>query len=165
MDAQNIPKHELLLKILNMTTSDNDNTALVAIRKANQILNEAGWTWEKLLAGKIKVIGDPFAQVAKPPVRDYTPPNPPSYPTRPQPKPKPQYTPPPPPANKHSDRFNAYAGHCHQCGGFVQAHDGYIIQHPKTSKWIALCSSCNSKPHIAIMDRPAKRKTADLSQL
>lgn len=64
-----LPKHELLRKILNMTTAENDNQALIAIRKANAILKEGGWDWDKLLAGKIKIIGDPWKGMAPPPPR------------------------------------------------------------------------------------------------
>lgn len=59
---------DLLIKCLNMATSDNDGTALAAIRAANKQLAKLGWTWEKLLSGKVKVIEDPFGErVAAPP--------------------------------------------------------------------------------------------------
>lgn len=61
-----LPKEALLLKILNMTTSDNDGVALVSIRKANKLLEDSGWTWEKLLSGKIKVVENPFKNIADP---------------------------------------------------------------------------------------------------
>lgn len=64
--SQELPKHELLLKLLKMTTSSNDAEALVAVRKANQLLATAGWTWDKLLAGKITVVGDPFGNLQRP---------------------------------------------------------------------------------------------------
>jgi hypothetical protein len=35
--GSDLPKHELLLKLLKMTTSSNDAEALVAMRKANQL--------------------------------------------------------------------------------------------------------------------------------
>lgn len=66
MSDENLPKEALLLKCLNMTTSDNDNIALVSIRKCNDILAAAGWTWEKLLAGKIKVVENPFKNTPNP---------------------------------------------------------------------------------------------------
>jgi len=62
-----IPKHELLLKLLKMTGSDNDAEALVAIRKATALLSSAGWDWDKLLSGKITVVGDPFGNLQRPP--------------------------------------------------------------------------------------------------
>ena len=61
-----LPKHELLLKLLKMTTSSNDAEALVALRKANQLLASAGWDWDRLLAGKITVVGDPFGNLQRP---------------------------------------------------------------------------------------------------
>lgn len=61
-----LPKHELLLKLLKMTASTNDGEALVALRKANQLLASAGWDWDRLLAGKITVVGDPFGGLQRP---------------------------------------------------------------------------------------------------
>lgn len=91
MSDDKLPKQDLLLKILNMTTSDNDNMSLVSIRKANALLAEAGWSWEKLLAGKIVVVADPFSNLQAPPKRDEDDdglarrPRNPSPPARPQP--------------------------------------------------------------------------------
>lgn len=62
-----LPKQELLVKLLGMTTSSNDGEALVAMRKANALLASAGWDWAKLIAGKIRVVADPFATAATPP--------------------------------------------------------------------------------------------------
>lgn len=67
--SDDLPRHELLRKILNMTTAENDNQALVAIRKANALLREAGWDWDRLLSGKIKIIADPWKGMAPPPPR------------------------------------------------------------------------------------------------
>lgn len=61
-----LPRHELLLKLLKMTASTNDAEALVALRKANQLLATAGWDWDKLLSGKITVVGDPFGNLQRP---------------------------------------------------------------------------------------------------
>lgn len=66
MAEEALPKEQLLLKMLKMTTSDNDGQALVAIRKANQLLDAAGWSWDKLIAGKIKVVANPFSNLATP---------------------------------------------------------------------------------------------------
>lgn len=66
MADEQLPKEELLRKMLNMTTSDNDGQALVAIRKANALLSAAGWSWDKLLAGKIKIVESPFKNVPNP---------------------------------------------------------------------------------------------------
>jgi len=39
----------LFVKLMSMTTSDNDGEALIAIRKANKILREAKVSWQELL--------------------------------------------------------------------------------------------------------------------
>lgn len=64
--SEELPKQDLLIKILGMTTSENDNQALVAIRKANALLRDNGWDWEKLIQGKIRIIEDPFKSVPSP---------------------------------------------------------------------------------------------------
>lgn len=51
----------LLVKLLKMTTSSNDQEALAFIRKANEQLNKLGWTWEKLLTSRVTIVEDPFA--------------------------------------------------------------------------------------------------------
>src|SRR5258708_37740642 len=61
-----LPKQELLLKLLGMTTSASDNEALMAIRRANELLARAGWTWEMLIREKIKIIENPFNGLADP---------------------------------------------------------------------------------------------------
>lgn len=87
--TQEVPKHELLLKLLKMTSSDNDAEALVAIRKATALLHSAGWDWDRLLAGKITVVGDPFGNLQRPTAREpissaaYQQPVSPQQPTRP----------------------------------------------------------------------------------
>lgn len=81
---EGLPREALLLKMLNMTTHSNDNQALVAIRKANELLSAAGWSWEKLLSGKITVVEDPFSKIAdiKPNTAPHTAPSAPRAPTR-----------------------------------------------------------------------------------
>lgn len=109
-DETKLPKQDLLLKILNMTTAENDGQALVAVRKANALLAEAGWSWEKLLLGKITVVADPFSSIKAPPKstpndtwgRPQTPPKP--QPARPAPPP------PPPPSRNVPPRPTATAG-------------------------------------------------------
>ncbi len=60
------PNLDTIIKILKMTTSDNDPTALMAIRKANSQLASWGWDWEAMLKGKIKIMPDPFASIPMP---------------------------------------------------------------------------------------------------
>jgi len=57
----------LLIKVLGMTTSDNDNIALVAARRANDILEKLDTDWSKLIKGKVTIIADPFTNVVPPP--------------------------------------------------------------------------------------------------
>ncbi len=66
MQDNELPRQELLAKMLRMTTSDNDNVALVAIRKANELLRANGWDWDKLLKGKITIVEDPFKSISDP---------------------------------------------------------------------------------------------------
>lgn len=101
---EEIPKLDLLIKMMGMTTSDNDNTALIALRKATAMLTANGWDWERLLRGKVKVINaptftgprvdvNPTVQAA--PVRPMHPT--PNY-SQPKPQPAPQPKPKPKPA-------------------------------------------------------------------
>lgn len=111
---EELPKLDLFIKMMKMTDAE-DSMSLVAIRKANAMLRENGWDWDKLLRGKVKIIANPFASGAPniPPIQTRKadapkpPPPPPVNPwpngQRPQPKPRaPQqpyskpFTPPPP---------------------------------------------------------------------
>lgn len=65
-DPSTLPKEQLLLKLLKMTTVQEDTVALVAIRKANELLASAGWDWDKLISGKIKVVENPFKNMPNP---------------------------------------------------------------------------------------------------
>ena len=83
---------DLLIKMMGMTQSDNDNQALVALRKANSFVSKIDGGWDSLLRGKVTVIADPFAATTPPPMPDvgrsgWTP-N--TTRTRPQPQAKPQ---------------------------------------------------------------------------
>lgn len=93
--TEELPKQELLLKLLGLTASANDAEALSAIRKANEFLNRAGWTWEMLIHSKIKIIPSPFIGVGDPRTdRHAEPAEAPPFTPRP---PKMRPTPPPPP--------------------------------------------------------------------
>lgn len=72
---------ELLIKLLKLTTSSNDGEALMASRKANEVLAKFGGDWEALLRGKVTVIADPFAAAAPPPPKHAPPPAAPKAPT------------------------------------------------------------------------------------
>ncbi len=41
-----------LVKLLNLTTSDNDNEALLALRNAQKIIKSENASWEFLLSGR-----------------------------------------------------------------------------------------------------------------
>lgn len=64
---------DLLIKLLKLTASPQDNEALAAARKANAILTLAEWDWERLLRGKVTIIGDPFGSVVAPPAQQPAP--------------------------------------------------------------------------------------------
>lgn len=90
---------DLLIKLMGMTTSANDSEALVAMRKANVVLQKFGGNWRDLLFGKVKIIEDPFAnmdmgtrQVREPEQQRAAPPPPP---------------PPPPPQPSWAQQYQA----------------------------------------------------------
>lgn len=92
--SDEIPSLEKLIKLMKMTTSPNDGEALTAIRLANRMLDSWKGDWEKILTGKVTVIGDPFANVSvRAPSRN-APPQPARRPQpAPRPQPKPQFNP------------------------------------------------------------------------
>lgn len=174
--SEDLPKQELLIKLLKMTTSSNDGEAVVAVRKANSLLREAGWDWEKLIHGKIKVIADPFQNVAVPNQGNAAsrpaPPTPPRQPGQPgqptqpaawkqPPPPQPPYTPPPPPPPPRqaprvilSTKDNMYADWCWCCGVHVDSKAGWVFDPTKFNcyakprkQWQVVCHACNSKPY------------------
>ena len=168
--SEDLPKQDLLVKLLKMTTSSNDGEALAAMRKANALLLTAGWDWDKLIAGKIKVIEDPFKSVMDPfAYRDTAPrtrPSPPPPPRSPSPPPPPPPPRPQPPRGNPigSMKENIYAGWCHCCGDAVLGKQGYIFD-PVTrnksakSKWQIICKTCNIKdfPNVAPTAYPRQR--------
>lgn len=97
--SADIPKHELLLKLLKMTASDNDGEALTAIRKATALLAFAGWDWDRLLAGKITIVGDPFGNLQRP--------APQAAPYQPREAPRPPQAPPQRPTTPRQESFEA----------------------------------------------------------
>lgn len=89
---------DLLIKLLNMMTSDNDNVALISARKANEQLAKLGFTWERLLKGRVTIVADPFGSspMQEPPRAHRAPPQASPAP-RPQPAPAPAPRPRPQP--------------------------------------------------------------------
>ena len=47
-------KFELFIKLMMLSTSDQDGEALAALRKANAVLAEANMNWEELIRAKAK---------------------------------------------------------------------------------------------------------------
>lgn len=171
---EKVPKEELLLKMLNMTTSDNEGVTLVAIRKANELLTSAGWSWEKLLTAKITVVADPFASLATPKAGN----NQPSY-SPPPPRTTSSQSPPdsskfrtagtkPKPSIPYSDKPNRYGNYCYCCGSYVDSMKGWILnprQHSSRGpdRWVVICDRDNrNKPPI--MGSAAKRDNSTKMQ-
>jgi hypothetical protein len=172
--SEDLPKQDLLVKLLKMTTSNNDGEALTAMRKANALLLTAGWDWDKLIAGKIKVVEDPFKSVMDPFAYRDSGPRP-----RPAPPPQPKQAPPQqqarygsggaysaqqpgaaPPRSQQapkpqgnpigSTKENIYAGWCFCCGDAVLGKQGFIFDPANRnksakSKWQIVCKVCNVK--------------------
>jgi hypothetical protein len=190
-DSANPPKQDLLLKMLRMTESDNDGQALVAIRKANKLLQDNGWSWEKLIHAKITVVEDPFGKQSHDPFANAykapmpnapPPPRPQRTPPRPQPAPAaqpyraPPSPPPPPPKPSKifpvvdSTRTNRYPNLCYCCGAQVDALAGFIFN-PSThnssaiDKWEVICAPCNSATTLAVPNRKTKPKASQWSNV
>lgn len=166
--AEEIQKHQLLVKLLKMTTSAVDAEALVAVRKANALLAEAGWDWDRLMAGKITVVGDPFAGLGDP---------------RPKVQAKPaddwqfdngqRVQPTPPPAAPswksmslpvNAQRLNQFEGHCYVCGRLVAVGGGFIFKardyHSRAPQngWQVICATDNGNRYAVIGPQAAKRQ-------
>ena len=176
-DAQ-LPKQELLIKLLRMTTSDNDGEALTALRKANALLRSAGWDWEKLINAKIRVVANPFSGGLREPPRSTpvngsgSPPPPPQW-TKSAPPPPP----PPPPVSKTTWPIginpNRFPAPCYCCGIEVVANAGVIFRPNKyhsraPSDWKVACTTCNTTATIssypaAPIRRKGKRNVSDLA--
>lgn len=176
---ENLPKQDLLAKLLKMTTSANDSEALVAIRKANALLSSAGWDWDKLIAGKIRVAADPFANLGNPadmfarapqpkapaPPRAQAPrpAAPPPRPAPPPPPPRPQPAPKPFEPRSHqttNGQSNRFPGNCYCCGYNVSTGDGKLFT-PSTFNGRApagkkvICDKCDQDQYAFVADRPA----------
>lgn len=127
MDAMT-PKLETsidrLIKMMGMTTSDNDGQALVALRAANALLKKLNTDWDAVLRGKISIIADPFGDI---PVVQQAP------------KPPPPKAADPAPARPWSQRSkpNPYTGQQtaqpgHGTPGAAPGYGGYTPPPPKT---------------------------------
>jgi Protein of unknown function (DUF2786) len=171
--SDTLPKEQLLTKLLKMTTSSNDGEALTAIRKANELIKSAGWDWDRLIAAKIKVVANPFANVATPPTGSGVRTPPPTYGNphggfQPSPTPPPRPTPPPPPRPKPVIKTtwpiginpNRFAAPCYCCGVEVVANAGLIFRPNQyhslaTPDWKVVCTTCNNT--ATVQQHPAAR--------
>lgn len=145
-----------LAKLLKMTTSSNDGEAINAMRMANKLLATNGFDWDKLLAGKITIVGDPFGDIEAPPQsrnngsrRTAPARTPPSTPDWGQPtSPPPNYNAPPPPPQSPGVIQNSFAGDCWCCGLGVPAQGGKVFKPAdhgvlRGPRWACICPSCD----------------------
>jgi len=154
--AEQLPKQELLKKLLMMTTSTNDGEALTALRKANDLLTTAGWDWAKLIDGRVVVVEDPFKNLGTPTASRNG-----SYNARATTPTPPSPPPPPPRQGKHASPIsstpNKFVTWCHCCGIEIVASAGYIFKvTPNDTKWSGICATCNVSAFV--YTQPAQRK-------
>lgn len=165
-----LPKQELLIKLLRMTESDNDGEALTALRKANAFMRSAGWDWEKLVNAKIKIIEDPFKNLGVPPGGG-RPMSAPGFKQAPQTPPPPPPPPPPQPAVKKTSwplgiQPNRFSGWCWCCGIEVLANAGLIFKPYEYNSqapddWKVACVNCNgtkTSPGATVQSYSANRR-------
>lgn len=167
--AEELQKHQLLVKLLKMTTSAVDAEALVAMRKANQVLADAGWDWDRLMAGKITVVGDPFAGLGDPTPKV----------ERDKDQKRQRYAQAygatkaahtqtyAAPALKTlpiaSQMPNKFEGHCYCCGRLVAVHGGFIFKpsefHSRApDKWAVVCTTDNTNRNTSVGPQAATRQ-------
>lgn len=177
-----VPKQELLIKLLKMTTSNNDGEALTALRKANAFLVSAGWDWERLINAKITVVEDPFKDLGASPAwgspqGTTSVPQPPSRPAPPRaPTPPPQ----PPrqpfqagPTQAVGNMPNRFPGYCYCCGIELIATAGFAFIPAKLTanapnKWCVVCQTCNTTARVNVypanpIKKPRAKSISDLA--
>jgi hypothetical protein len=164
-----------LIKLMKMTTSSNSAEALVAVRKANEELKRLGWDWESILAGKIKIIENPFTTLKRPPTGGISRAG--TIPTRPAPQPAYDpfdcddgdvkgYTSPPPPQAKPpvlSSDPTRFDGNCYCCGKFVVKGTAYLFtpynfNRGATISRVPICTSCNTTLSLNIPTNAARKQ-------
>jgi len=172
MSDTELPKQELLLKLLKMTTSDNDPEALSALRKANTLLKSAGWDWDMLIHSKIRIIEDPFKNLGTPPGGRTNGTSAPAY-AAPASTPysPPGSTPPRPATTKTTWPLginpNRFAGWCYCCGQEVVANAGVIFKPYQyhshaVDDWKVACITCNTS--ATVLAHPASRRRSYTSK-
>lgn len=159
--TEELPKQELLLKLLKMTTSSNDGECLTAIRKANALLLSSAWDWDMLIHAKIRIIEDPFKNLGTPPTGAKAPANSGSYAPTPG-----ASTPPRPPTQKTTWPIginpNRFAGWCYCCGNEVVANAGVIFKPHQyhsaaPNDWKIACLACNQTATVTAYAASRKR--------
>lgn len=159
-----LPKQELLLKLLKMTTSSNDGECLTAIRKANALLTSSAWDWDMLIHAKIRIIEDPFKNLGTPATRGQSANNGQAQYNTPK-QPPGGSTPPQPAKTKQSWPLginpNRFIGWCYCCGVEVPTNAGVIFKpyqyHSKASDdWKVACTGCNMG--ATVLASPAQRQ-------
>lgn len=134
---------ELLIKMMGLTGSDNDNQALVAMRKANEQVKKLAGSWAELLRGHFTIAADPFEGISMPEFGDRAAaPPPPSFrrgvhsgsttSTAPPPPPWKTHTPPPPQSPPPKPNLNTGAS-----GPMGTSST------PRTNRWRAVCFKCH----------------------
>ena len=152
--AQSSKELAMLVKLLKMTTSSQDNEALVAMRKANEQLKKSfDNDWEKLLFGKVTIIADPFENItvrrakAPPPSNAPAPRRPASPPPPPPPvTPRWHHRVPPLGVTLGSTAFaqriivnNARPEVCQQCLKQIPMGAGMAVRYASGSDWYFFC--------------------------
>jgi hypothetical protein len=170
-----LPKQELLIKLMGMTTASNDGEALNALRMANRLLDAAGWDWKRLIEGRITVVEDPFKSIHDPFAGrrtqsvdvDMSTPRYRPAPTPPSPTPAQAPNPPQPfIVGVSTNRFPAF---CWNCAVEVLAGKGKIFK-PSThnphapSTWQVICAPCEAvspacKPFAAVQSGSRRKKS------
>jgi hypothetical protein len=171
-DTAPLPKQELLIKLLKMTTSPNDGEALTAMRKANDLVSTAGWDWERLINAKITIVEDPFKNLGAGAAwgSPQASPTPPQAPARPAPPRAPTPPPPPPkppfqagPTQAVGNMPNRFPGHCYCCGVDQPAMAGFAFIPSKLTdgapnNWHVVCKTCNTTGLVSRWAAPKVKK-------
>lgn len=151
---------ELLIKIMGMTTSDNDPTVLAAIRRANNQLLKMNASWEAILRGKVKIVADPFSNINIPkgmdPNNNQTF-NPKKAPPPPEPpEPPPTYSKPWPQPSPSATQAYAASRAAQQAQASARAQSptpkpgspsfaGDVLKRTIVNKFEGVCSKCQNK--------------------
>jgi len=129
-----IPKLDLLIKLMGLTGSVHDGEALSALRKANATLAAIGKTWEDLLRARITIVADPFTSIPQATSSRFTESTPTTSTSRAYAPPKPP--PPPPPWKAPPPIQNKYGGKCSKCNNWVDPLAGEAYQPYQGAKWL-----------------------------